>query len=134
MRHRLSNDSRNLLNLVFQTKVENVETKSGPGNIRLKYKYVEKWENKVYFHETNGYQGFAESAVFSVHFGTVNDFIPSDNLNCTGYCEASRIFAYPDPAVSASPCVHSNMSMPSNGYLEFHHWTRLVSHPDCNVE
>ena len=42
--------------------------------------------------------------------------------------EATRI-AFPGPAVEITPCVPSNMSMPSNGYLEFHHWTQHVPPP-----
>ena len=71
---------------------------------------------------------------FSVHFGARNDFIPSDDLNCSGYCEAGRISAYPGSATSVSPCVPSNMSMPRNGYLEFHHWTQYVPDPDDDDE
>ena len=122
------------LDLVFHSKVGEMETVSTLGqqttrfgSVRQQEKITEKWKNKVYFHETQRMSGGPFH--FRVHFGARNDFIPSDDLNCTGYCEAGRISAYPGSATSVSPCVPSNMSMPRNGYLEFHHWTQHVPPP-----
>ena len=127
------------LDLVFHTKVGEIETVSTLtttntrlGTVKTQERINEKWKNKVFFHKT---QSIDEGPFeFSVHFGARNDFIPYDDLNCTGYCEAGRISAYPGPAISVSPCVPSNMSMPFNGYLEFHHWTQYVPDPDDDDE
>ena len=127
------------LDLVFHTKVGEIETISTItttntrlGTVKTQERINEKWKNKVFFHKT---QSMDEGPFeFSVHFGARNDFIPYDDLNCTGYCEAGRISAYPGPAISVSPCVPSNMSMPRNGYLEFHHWTKYVPDPDEDDE
>ena len=125
------------LDLVFHTKIGEMQTISNVlpptySGGRIQEKLTETWENKVYFYETQRMSGGPFH--FSVHFGARNDFIPSDDLNCSGYCEAGRISAYPGSATWISPCVPSNMSMPSNGYLEFHHWTQYVPDPDDDDE
>ena len=123
----------NHLSLVYHQKVGDKTSIwiSGWAN-SLQNKTIEKWRNKVFFHKTQTMEG--GSFEFSVHFGARNDFIPSDDLNCTGYCEAGRISAYPGPSTLISPCVPSNMSMPSNGYLEFHYWDQLVPASDDDNE
>ncbi len=95
------------LDLVFHTKVgerKNPKTRTATfASGYIEEKSTEKWENKVFFHKT--YRMDGGSFEFSVHFGARNEFIPSDDLNCSGYCEAGRISAYPGPATSVSPCV-----------------------------
>ena len=105
---------------IITTLEDRVKPRPGGGRRRVvkKEKITEKWKNKLYFHENHRMNG--GSFEFSVHFGAVNAFdltVESEVDNVTGYCEASRISAYPGPAISVSPCVPSNMSMPSTAIL-----------------
>ena len=127
----------NHLDLVYHQKVGDKTSiwNSGWAN-SLQNKTIEKWKNKVYFRKTQRMEGGPFE--FSVRFGAINAFgftVESEFDDLIGYCEAGRISAYPGPATSVSPCVPSNLSMPSNGYLTYYSVeARYVPTPDDDDE
>ena len=118
----------NHLNLVYHQKVGDKTSIwiSGWAN-SLKNKTIEKWKNKVYFRKTHRMSGGPFS--FRVHFEVENLSLSRDDDNYLTSCEGGVILAYPGSATSVSPCVPSNMSMPSNDCLRYAHSTQYVPPP-----
>ena len=125
---------RHNVNLVYHNKVGEMTTIIT--NLLNKQKFIEKWKNKVFFHKTQSMDGGPFE--FSVRFGAINAFgftVESEFDDLIGYCEAGRISAYPGPSTSVSPCVPSNLSMPSDGYLTYYSVeARYVPTPDDDDE
>ena len=86
-------------------------------------KYVETWKNRVYkpyAKKVDDYQ-----VTLRTFFRATNDRLEEDDDGYRGTCESSKIKYY-GPEISLTPCVPSNMSMPSNDYLTFDFYSVVV--------
>ena len=86
-------------------------------------KYVETWKNRVYkpyAQKVDDYQ-----VTLRTFFRATNDRLEENDEGHTGTCESSQIKYY-GPEIALTPCVPSNMSMPSNGYLTFYFYSVVV--------
>ena len=86
-------------------------------------KYVETWKNRVYKPYAKKVEDY--QVTLRTFFRVTNDRLDEDDEGHTGTCESSQIKYY-GPEIALTPCVPSNMSMPSNDYLTFYFYSVVV--------
>ena len=118
LRFRFTN---NHLDLVHHKKVGKQTTISVSG--RVQTKTVETWKNGLYALDTTwrGDNGTVIKDYYRTVFSASDSTCAYDDPAGYGICESIRV-AWPTPTVEIPICLPSNMSRPSNGYIEYGFW------------
>lgn len=107
------------LDLVHHKKVGEQTTYSVDGV--FKTRTVETWKNGLYSSDTTGQSDGTVSSYFRTVFSASDSSRAHDDPAGYGMCESTRI-AFTSPQVEIPICLPSNMSRPSNGYIEYEFW------------
>ena len=107
------------LDLVHHKKVGNQTTYSVSN--RVETKTVETWKNGLYSLDTTWQSDGTVSSYFRTVFSASDSSLAYNDPAGYGMCESTRI-AFTSPTVEIPICLPSNMSRPSNGYIEYEFW------------
>ena len=111
--------TNNHLDLVHHKKVGE-QTTYGVDGI-FKTRTVETWKNWLYSLDTTIQTLPNPVSYFRTVFSASDSSRAYEDPAGYGMCESTRI-AFPGPTVEIPICLPSNMSMPSNGYIEYEFW------------